>query len=72
MLGASHWQEAHSGLVLTAGSTTTRTSIGYYYEDFLAVVEMLIQHRRLPDTLILSIRDMNLRALWTCAPILSG
>ena len=56
LLGASHWQEADVDLV------TDRTMYNAhihrdYYEDPLAMIEMLERHDRLPDTLILTIRD---------------
>ena len=56
LLGASHWQEADVALV------TDRTMYNAhihrdYYEDPLAMIEMLERHDRLPDTLILTIRD---------------
>ncbi|HSA80023.1 MAG TPA: hypothetical protein VLE23_04315 [Geminicoccaceae bacterium] len=62
VLGASHWQEAHSGLVPHRRFYNAHVHRDYY-EDLLAVVEMLIRHRRLPDTLLLSIRDMTFAPL---------
>jgi hypothetical protein len=57
VLGASHWQEAHADLL--PGQTFYNAHVHRdYYEDLLAVVEMLLRHDRLPDTLIMSIRDM--------------
>lgn len=56
LLGASHWQEADAGLV------TDRTMYNAhihrdYYEDPLAMIEMFERHNKLPDTMILTIRD---------------
>lgn len=58
VLGASHWQEAHGGLL--PGRRFYNAHVHRdYYEDLLAVAEMLIRHDRLPDTLVISIRDMT-------------
>jgi len=58
VLGASHWQEAHAGLL--PGRTFYNAHVHRdYYEDLLAVVEMLLRHDRLPKTLIMSVRDMT-------------
>ena len=57
-LGASHWQEAHADLL--PGRRFYNAHVHRdYHEDLLAVVEMLIRHDRLPDTLVVSIRDMT-------------
>ncbi|MGH6898165.1 MAG: hypothetical protein ACREJ5_16725 [Geminicoccaceae bacterium] len=58
VLGASHWQEAHAELL--PGRRFYNAHVHRdYYEDLLAVVEMLLRHDRLPETLIMSIRDMT-------------
>ena len=58
VLGASHWQEAHADLL--PGHRFYNAHVHRdYHEDLLAVVEMLLRHDRLPDTLIMSIRDMT-------------
>ncbi|HSA80119.1 MAG TPA: hypothetical protein VLE23_04805 [Geminicoccaceae bacterium] len=58
VLGASHWQEAHAGLL--PGRRFYNAHVHRdYYEDMLAVVEMLLRHDRLPPTLIMSIRDLT-------------
>jgi hypothetical protein len=58
VLGASHWQEAHAGLL--PGRRFYNAHVHRdYYEDLLAVAEMLLRHGRLPSTLIMSIRDMT-------------
>jgi hypothetical protein len=58
VLGASHWQEAHADLL--PGHRFYNAHVHRdYHEDLLAVVEMLRRHDRLPDTLIMSIRDMT-------------
>lgn len=58
VLGASHWQEAHADL-LPGHSFYNAHVHRDYYQDLLAVVEMLVRHDRLPKTLIMSIRDMT-------------
>jgi hypothetical protein len=58
VLGASHWQEAHAELL--PGRRFYNAHVHRdYYEDLLAVVEMLLRRGRLPPTLIMSIRDMT-------------
>jgi hypothetical protein len=58
VLGASHWQEAHAELL--PGRRFYNAHVHRdYYEDLLAVVEMLVRHDRLPKTLIMSIRDLT-------------
>jgi hypothetical protein len=58
VLGASHWQEAHAELL--PGRRFYNAHVHRdYYEDLLAVAEMLIRHDRLPATLIISVRDMT-------------
>jgi hypothetical protein len=58
VLGASHWQEAHADLLPRRSFYNAHVHRDYH-EDLLAVVEMLLRHDRLPDTLIMSIRDMT-------------
>ena len=58
VLGASHWQEAHADL-LPGRSFYNAHVHRDYHEDLLALVEMLLRHDRLPDTLLISIRDMT-------------
>jgi hypothetical protein len=58
VLGASHWQEAHAGLLPDKRFYNAHVHRDYH-EDLLAVVEMLLRHDRLPKTLIMSIRDMT-------------
>lgn len=56
VLGASHWQEAPADLF--PGKSYYNAHVHRdYYEDLLAAVEVLIENDRLPDTLIMSIRD---------------
>ena len=58
VLGASHWQEAHAELL--PGRRLYNAHVHRdYHEDLLAVVEMLLRHDRLPETLIMSIRDLT-------------
>jgi hypothetical protein len=58
VLGASHWQEAHADL-LPGRSFYNAHVHRDYYEDLLAVVEMMVRHDRLPRTMIMSIRDLT-------------
>jgi hypothetical protein len=58
VLGASHWQEAHADLL--AGHSFYNAHIHRdYFEDLLAVAEMMVRHDRLPRTMIMSIRDFT-------------
>jgi hypothetical protein len=58
VLGASHWQEAHADLL--PGRRFYNAHVHRdYYEDLLAVTEMLIRHDRLPKTLLVSIPDLT-------------
>jgi hypothetical protein len=58
VLGASHWQEAHAELL--PGRRLYNAHVHRdYHEDLLAVVEMLLRHDRLPETLVMSIRDLT-------------
>jgi hypothetical protein len=56
VLGASHWQEAHAGLI-----RSERMYNGHihrdYWEDLLGVVEVYARNNRLPKRMIISIRD---------------
>jgi hypothetical protein len=56
VMGASHWQEAHAGLV-----RSERMFNGHvhrdYWEDMLGVAEVYVRNKRLPKRIILSIRD---------------
>ena len=56
LLGASHWQEADVALVTDRRMFNAHIHRDYY-EDPLAMIQMLESHERLPDTLILNIRD---------------
>jgi hypothetical protein len=56
ILGASHWQEAHSGLVKHIKLYNAHVHRDYW-EDMLAVTEILSRHDRLPKKLIISVRD---------------
>ncbi len=56
LLGASHWQEAHKGLI--KGQEFFNAHIHRdYWEDPLGMVELLVKHNRLPKKLIISVRD---------------
>jgi hypothetical protein len=56
ILGASHWQEAHAGLIkkLTAYNSHIHRD---YWEDPLGVVEIFAKYNRLPKRMIIAIRD---------------
>ncbi len=56
ILGASHWQEAHGDL--TPGWDVFNGHVHRdYYDDFLAMVEVLIRADKMPNHLVISIRD---------------
>ncbi len=56
VLGASHWQEGHASLA--AGRDVYNAHVHRdYYEDTLAVSEMLLEAGRLPSQMIITIRD---------------
>lgn len=56
ILGASHWQEAHSDL-LPGGKLLNVHVHRDYYEDLLAMSEILVRHNKLPRRMIIAIRD---------------
>ena len=56
ILGASHWQEAHSGLMKRKRMYNAHVHRDYW-EDMLGMSEMLVRHKRLPKQLMISIRD---------------
>ncbi len=62
VLGASHWQEAHAGLV-----RSERMFNGHvhrdYWEDLLGVVEVYVRNNRLPKRMIIAIRDKQFTPL---------
>ncbi len=56
ILGASHWQEAHTSLL--SGVDLYNSHIHRdYYEDMMAMIEIYERHNRLPKNLIITIRD---------------
>lgn len=56
ILGASHWQEAHVDLL--PGRRAYNAHIHRdYWEDPLAMVEMFLRHDKLPQHMIISVRD---------------
>jgi len=70
VLGASHWQEASADLIPGIDYYNAHVHRDYY-EDLLAVAELLVRHDRLPDTIMITIRDQTFRpvdqrtdALW--------
>ena len=56
VLGASHWQEAHAGLVPEKSFYNAHVHRDYY-QDVLAVTEMFVRNNHLPKQLIITIRD---------------
>jgi hypothetical protein len=55
VFGGSRWQEAYAELL--PGSSVFNAHVhSDYAEDFLALVQLLDEHGRLPDTLVLSLR----------------
>ena len=56
VLGASHWQEAHVGLLPQYNFYNSHVHRDYY-EDMMAVTEMWVRHDKLPDEMIITIRD---------------
>ncbi len=66
VIGASHWQEGRTSLL--PGRKFYNAHVHRdYYEDILAVSEMLIANDRLPKTLIISIRDLTFTPISTRA-----
>lgn len=58
VVGASHWQEARD--TFFPGRNFYNAHIHRdYYEDILALSELLIANDRLPETMIISIRDLT-------------
>jgi hypothetical protein len=62
ILGASHWQEAHKGLLPNYNFYNAHVHRDYW-EDLLGVTEILVSHNRLPKKMIISIRDMQFTPL---------
>ena len=56
LLGASHWQEAHAGLVKSGNMYNSHIHRDYW-EDPLGVVEIWERTGRLPKRMIIAIRD---------------
>ncbi len=56
VLGASQWQEASADLIANRGYLNAHVHRDYY-EDVLGMVELLVQHDRLPTDLVITIRD---------------
>jgi hypothetical protein len=56
VLGASHWQEGTADLLPHRRFYNAHVHRDYY-EDYLAVTEMLVANGRLPQTMIISVRD---------------
>jgi hypothetical protein len=56
VLGASHWQEAHAGLLADRKFYNSHVHRDYY-EDMLGVTELWVRHKKLPRKMIITIRD---------------
>jgi hypothetical protein len=56
LLGASHWQEAHAGLLPQYKMYNSHIHRDYW-EDPLGVIEIWAKHNRLPKKMIIAIRD---------------
>ena len=56
VLGASHWQEGHAELARGKDMYNAHVHRDYY-EDLLAVTEMLVAAHRLPRQMLITIRD---------------
>lgn len=56
VLGASQWQEASADLIAKRGYMNAHVHRDYY-EDVLGMVDLLVQHDRLPTDLVITIRD---------------
>ena len=64
LLGASHWQEAHSELL--QGMSLYNSHIHRdFWEDLLGMVQIWSQNNRLPKRMIISIRDNQFRPIAT-------
>lgn len=56
VMGASHWQEAHESLM--PGTSYYNAHIHRdYYEDIVTVVHWMVKYEKIPEKLVLSIRD---------------
>jgi hypothetical protein len=64
LLGASHWQEAHMGLIKGFDAFNAHIHRDYW-EDPLGMVELLDRHNKLPKRLIISIRDNQFKPVET-------
>jgi hypothetical protein len=56
ILGASHWQEAHAGLLPHKRFYNSHVHRDYW-EDMLAMTEIWVRHDRLPKQMIIAVRD---------------
>ena len=56
LIGASHWQEAHGDLMPNARFLNVHVHRDYY-EDLLAMSEVLVRNDKLPRTMVIAFRD---------------
>lgn len=75
VMGASHWQEAHGDLMPGVNYYNAHVHRDYY-EDIVTVVHWMVKYEKLPQKLVISIRDSQFKSpetrtdfLWV--PILS-
>jgi hypothetical protein len=62
VLGASHYQEAHAGVVRSRKMYNAHIHRDYW-EDLLGMIGILVRHDKLPKQLIISIRDKQFTPL---------
>ncbi len=62
ILGASQWQEAHADQLPGYNMYNAHVHRDYW-EDPLAVTEMLMRHNRLPKKMMIAVRDLQFTAL---------
>lgn len=56
VMGASHWQEAHAALMPDTYYYNAHVHRDYY-EDIVTIVYWMIKHEKIPERLVISIRD---------------
>lgn len=61
VMGASHWQEAHGALMPSINYYNAHVHRDYY-EDIVTVVHWMVKYEKLPEKLVISIRDSQFKA----------